>query len=62
MCLRFKFFTHQMERVCVLNFLKKIQIHCTLLYTLDGVKRGFRCILLIRVQYYFTLFNCTVAD
>jgi hypothetical protein len=28
MCLRFKFCTHQ--RVCVLNFLKKSQIRCTL--------------------------------
>jgi hypothetical protein len=30
MCLRFKFGTHQ--RVCVLNFLKKSQIRCTLFY------------------------------
>jgi hypothetical protein len=30
MCLRFKFCTHQ--RVCILHFLNKSQIRCTLLY------------------------------
>jgi hypothetical protein len=30
MCLRFQFCTHQ--RVCILYFLKKSQIRCTLLY------------------------------
>ncbi len=30
MCLRFQFSTHQ--RVCILNFSKKSQIRCTLLY------------------------------
>ncbi len=30
MCLRFQFCTHQ--RVCALNFLKKSQIRCTLMY------------------------------
>jgi hypothetical protein len=31
MCLRFQFCTHQ--RVCIIYFLKKSQIHCTLVYT-----------------------------
>jgi hypothetical protein len=30
MCLRFQFCTHQ--RVCILYFLKKSQIRCTLMY------------------------------
>ncbi len=34
MCLRFKFCTH--HRVCVLNFLLKSQIRCTLLYSFAG--------------------------
>ncbi len=32
MCLRFQFCTHQ--RVCILYFLKKSQIRCTLAYSL----------------------------
>jgi hypothetical protein len=31
MCLRFQFCTHQ--RVCILYFLKKSQIRCTLMHT-----------------------------
>ncbi len=37
MCLRFQFCTHQ--RVCIVYFLKKGQIRCTLLHSLSSGKR-----------------------
>jgi hypothetical protein len=35
MCLRFQFCTHQ--RVCILYFLKKSQIRCTLMYIVHSM-------------------------
>ncbi len=34
----------------------------TVAYTLDGVKRGFTCTLMIKSTYYCTLFKSTLSD